>query len=229
MRHRLRSSATPPTPPTRAATRRWWCPLVLLAVAVGITRLPGVAAPGRRAECTSPSRWSASLWVNYYQRTQSADVARRRDRTGPARRRGRVLPRPARAGLLTGRCPTVSSSWPTPRSASPERVDWVDYAERNGGGRHRPRVAEEILAEADGHAVFMVWMSDYRTFGDAVRVAWWERSGPDRDPGASRTTTASSSPPSCTGGRRRPDQARSTGRRQERHRVAPSLRTGWAP
>jgi hypothetical protein len=51
-----------------------------------------------------------------------------------------------------------------PRLASPERVDWVDYAETNGAA-DPAALAAEIRARADGHAIFLVWMSDYRTFG----------------------------------------------------------------
>jgi mannosyltransferase len=52
-----------------------------------------------------------------------------------------------------------------PALSSPERVDWVDYAERNRAA-DPARVAEEIRDRADGNAIFVVWMSDYRTLGD---------------------------------------------------------------
>jgi len=56
----------------------------------------------------------------------------------------------------------VEMAYPT--LGAPYRVDWVDYGERNGSFDPAER-AEEILDEADGHAVFMVWMPDYNTFG----------------------------------------------------------------
>ena len=52
-----------------------------------------------------------------------------------------------------------------PTLAAPDRVDWVDYARTQRARRPGRRRAEEILAEADGHAVFLVWMTDYTTFG----------------------------------------------------------------
>jgi mannosyltransferase len=52
-----------------------------------------------------------------------------------------------------------------PALAAPERVDWVDYAERNRAADPN-KVADDIRDRAAGNAVFVVWMSDYRTLGD---------------------------------------------------------------
>ena len=138
-------------------------PLVLLAVAVGITRVPGV---GRLLVGLVYVAFSLGgiLWVNYYQRTQSELVG------------GAVAAR-AQPGDVVVYCPDqlgpaysrevpeglVELSYPA--LTAPERIDWVDYADRNGAA-DPAAIADEILAEADGHAVFLVWMSDYRTFGD---------------------------------------------------------------
>jgi mannosyltransferase len=51
-----------------------------------------------------------------------------------------------------------------PALTPPDRVDWVDYADRNAAA-DPAAIAAEINERAGNHAVFMVWMSDYRTFG----------------------------------------------------------------
>jgi mannosyltransferase len=52
-----------------------------------------------------------------------------------------------------------------PALSSPDRVDWVDYAERNRAADPEG-IAKELQDRAGGHAIFVVWMSDYRTLGD---------------------------------------------------------------
>jgi hypothetical protein len=52
-----------------------------------------------------------------------------------------------------------------PALGGPERVDWVDYAERNRAADPE-RIAEGIRDRAAGNAIFVVWMSDYRTLGN---------------------------------------------------------------
>jgi mannosyltransferase len=138
-------------------------PLALLAVAVGITRLPGV---GRLVAGLVFLALSAGgvIWVNYYQRTQSELVG------------GAVAAR-AQPGDVVVYCPdqlgpAFSREMPDglvelayPALSSPERVDWVDYAERNAAADPAD-IAEDVLAQAEGNAVFLVWMSEYRTFDD---------------------------------------------------------------
>jgi hypothetical protein len=51
-----------------------------------------------------------------------------------------------------------------PALTPPDRVDWVDYADRNAAA-DPAAIAAEINERAGDHAVFLVWMSDYRTFG----------------------------------------------------------------
>jgi hypothetical protein len=135
-------------------------PLVLLAVAVGITRVP------------NPARLLVGLvyvglslvgvvWVNYYQRSQAAVV-------------GAALAADAKPGDLVVFCPDqlgpdYSRAMPAglrgvsfPALGSPERVDWVDYADRNAAA-DPAEVAKRIRREADGHAVYLVWMPAYLT------------------------------------------------------------------
>jgi mannosyltransferase len=138
-------------------------PLVLLAVAVGITRVPGPArlvAGGIYLVLAL----AGVGWVNYYQRTQSADV-------------GAAVAAHAEPGDVVVYCPdqlgpAYSRAMPDgldelayPSLASPERVDWVDYAARNEAA-DPARIADQIRERADGHGIFLVWMSDYRTYDE---------------------------------------------------------------
>jgi hypothetical protein len=102
-------------------------------------------------------------WVNYYQRTQSADVAAAvRDHAQPG---DVVVYCPDQLGPAYSRempDDLVEMSYPT--LGAPDRVDWVDYAERNGAADPQA-LAQDILDEAGDNAVFLVWMPDYNTFG----------------------------------------------------------------
>jgi mannosyltransferase len=136
-------------------------PLILLAVAVGITRVPGA---GRLVAGIVYVGFSLAgiLWVNYYQRTQSAQV-------------GEAIAAEAAPGDVVVFCPdqlgpaysrelpdeVVGLSYPA--LTSPERVDWVDYADRNEAA-DPAEIAGEIRQIAGDHAIFLVWMSDYRTY-----------------------------------------------------------------
>jgi mannosyltransferase len=136
-------------------------PLILLAVGIGITRLPGRARVLVAAGYLALAAMGIG-WVNYYERTQSADVAA-------------AVAERAQPGDVVVYCPDqlgpgysrempdglVEMSYPT--LERPERVDWVDYADRNAAA-DPAALAGEILARADGHAVFLVWMSDYKTY-----------------------------------------------------------------
>jgi mannosyltransferase len=137
-------------------------PLVLLAVAVGLARLQGSAALVAGGAFVALSLFGI-VWVNYYQRTQSADVAAAvRDRAEPG---DVVVYCPDQLGPAYSReMPDGLVEMAYPTLGAPDRVDWVDYAERNGAA-DVPTLAQDILDEADGHAVFMVWMPDYNTFG----------------------------------------------------------------
>jgi hypothetical protein len=137
-------------------------PLLLLAMAVGIVRVPGVARLVVGAIYLGLAVAGIG-WVNYYQRTQSAEV-------------GAALAAHARPGDVVVYCPdqlgpAYSRAAPDgldqmgyPGLASPERIDWVDYAERNAAA-DPATLAAEIRERADGRAIFVVWMSDYKTYG----------------------------------------------------------------
>ncbi len=138
-------------------------PLLLLAVAVGIVRLPGVAQVVMGAIYLGLATFGLG-WVNYYQRTQSAEV-------------GAAVAERAQPGDVVVYCPdqlgpAFSREMPDgldemgyPALGSPATVDWVDYAARNEAAD--PAVlADEIRERADGHGIFLVWMSDYNTYDD---------------------------------------------------------------
>jgi len=71
------------------------------------------------------------------------------DQLGPA------FSRELRAGLDEAVYPTLGP---------PQRVDWVDYAARNAAA-DPARIAQQILARAGSHRIFLVWQGAYRTFG----------------------------------------------------------------
>lgn len=138
-------------------------PFVLLAAAVGITRLPGMArlltGIGFAGLCAL-----GIGWVEYFQRTQSGPV-------------GEAVAAHAQPGDVVVYCPDqlgpaysrempdddlVQLTYPT--LDSPERVDWVDYEARNAAA-DSTAIAEEIREVADGNGVFVVWAGGYQTYG----------------------------------------------------------------
>lgn len=138
-------------------------PLVLLAVAVGLVRLPRVAAAVMGVAYLGLALFGLG-WVNYYQRTQSAEVgAAVAERAQPG---DVVIYCPDQLGPAFSReMPDGLDELSYPKLTAPERVDWVDYAETNAAA-DPAALAAEIRTRADGHAIFLVWMSDYRTFGN---------------------------------------------------------------
>ncbi len=104
-------------------------PLVLLATAVGLVRLAGRAVLVGAAVYLGLSLVGLG-WVNYYQRTQSAEVAAavaERARPGDV-----VVYCPDQLGPAYSReMPDGLDEVAYPALTSPERVDWVDYAARN--------------------------------------------------------------------------------------------------
>lgn len=50
-----------------------------------------------------------------------------------------------------------------PSMAAPDLVDWVDYGARNEAS-DPAAFAAEAVARADGHTIFLVWQTTYRTF-----------------------------------------------------------------
>jgi hypothetical protein len=135
-------------------------PLVLLGVAVGITRLVGPA------RLVAGGTWVALSiggigWLQIYERTQADEVAAAvAERAEP----GDVVVfcpdqlGPAYSRAIDGDLVEVSY----PDLTAPERVDWVDYADRNAAA-DPAATAEEVRALADGRGIFVVWMGEYQT------------------------------------------------------------------
>jgi mannosyltransferase len=138
-------------------------PFLLLAAAVGITRIPGVARVVAGAVVVVLSL-GGIVWLEYFQRTQSevaADAIAAHAQPGDV-----VVYCPDQLGPDYSRELDRNTDGLTeltyPALDSPERVDWVDYADRNEAA-DPTAVADEVRQRADGHAVFVVWMSEYRT------------------------------------------------------------------
>ena len=142
-------------------------PLVLLAAAVGIVRLPGWSRLVAGAVYLGLAAFGLG-WVNYYQRTQSAEIARAvSDRARPG---DVVVYCPDQLGPGYSRAmPDGLVELAYPRLSDPARVDWVDYADVNAAA-DPVAIAQEIRERAGDNAVFVVWMPDYRTFGDQCQT-----------------------------------------------------------
>jgi MFS family permease len=138
-------------------------PLILLAAAVGIARLPGRARLVVGAVYLGLATFGVG-WVNYFQRTQSAEIAQAvSDRAQP----GDVVvycPDQLGPGYSRG-MPDGLVELAYPRLSDPALVDWVDYADTNAAA-DPAAIAQEVRERAGDHAIFMVWMPDYRTFGE---------------------------------------------------------------
>lgn len=139
-----------------------FAPFVLLAAAIGVTRFPGVARAVGGGIFLMLSVAGIS-WVEYYERTQSgvvsAAVAERAD-PGDV-----VVYCPDQLGPDYSRVmrdDLVELAYPT--LGSPDRVDWVDYAERNAAADPQ-ELAAEVRERYTGRALFFVWAGNYRTFG----------------------------------------------------------------
>jgi uncharacterized membrane protein len=137
-------------------------PLLLIASAAGVAVLPEKARLVTGALVIGLSLLGIG-WTEYFQRTQSADVA--------AQVSAHMKP-----GDVVVYCPDqlgpgysrempddlVELAYPT--LASPERVDWVDYKARNEAADPE-EIAGKVLDRAEGHNIFLVWKGDYTTFG----------------------------------------------------------------
>jgi len=137
-------------------------PLLLISIAVGIARMPGVPRVALGGLLLGLSLLGIR-WINHqFERTQSSevvaaiiDVARPGDvvvycpdQLGPAY--AREMPE----GLVELAYPTLED---------PDRIDWVDYAERNSGADPE-QVAGEVQAVAGDRTIFVVWNAGFRTF-----------------------------------------------------------------
>jgi mannosyltransferase len=138
-------------------------PFFLLAAAVGITKVPGVARVVVGALVVGLSLAGIG-WLQYFERTQSPEAATAiADRAQPG---DVVVYCPDQLGpdysrALDGRVDGVTEL-AYPALGAPERVDWVDYADRNAAA-DPAEIAAEVRRRAAGNGIFVVWMSEYRT------------------------------------------------------------------
>jgi mannosyltransferase len=138
-------------------------PFVLLAGAVGISRIPGVArvAVGGIVVVLS---LAGIVWNMYFERTQSevaADAIAAHAEPGDV-----VVYCPDQLGpdysRELGRRVDGLTEMTYPALDAPQRVDWVDYADRNAAA-DPASVAVDVRRRAGDHGIFVVWMSEYRT------------------------------------------------------------------
>jgi mannosyltransferase len=136
-------------------------PLILLVAAVGITRIPGIGQLLVGGLVVALSLVGIA-WNLYFERTQSESVAAAvAERAEPG---DVVVYCPDQLGPAYSReMPDDLVELSYPELTSPERVDWVDYADRNAAA-DPTQIADEIREIAAGHAVFVVWRGEYRTF-----------------------------------------------------------------
>ena len=197
-------------------------PLVLLAVAVGLTRLPGRAALVAGGVFVGLSLFGV-VWVNYFQRTQSAEVAAAvRDRAEPG---DVVVYCPDQLGPAYSReMPDDVVELAYPVLDAPERVDWVDYAERNGAADPKA-IADDILAEAGDHADLRGVEVRLQHLRQAVRVAHGALGRSEALVQA--TSTGTSSRHTSTGARRPPDGRARPSEPAGSRRVSRRRRAAW--
>ena len=172
-------------------------PILVLLVAGGITRFVG-----RRVQLGVLSVLLAlfllgGYWNVTYQRTQGRVAAQAinaaaapgdvvlfcPDQLGPA------FSRSLRTDLLGEVYPTL---------APPQRVDWVDYAQRNAAA-DPAAVAGQVADQAGSHRIFVVWEASYRTLegqcealidalsarrGPATTIVTTDAGGPYYEPGS---------------------------------------------
>lgn len=138
-------------------------PFVLLSAAVGLTRLPGAARALAGAAVVVLSLVGIG-WIQYFERTQSpvvAEAVAARAQPGDV-----VVYCPDQLGPAYSRAnPDGLREVVYPTFEGPERVDWVDYAERNAEA-DPVAFADEVLALAGGQGIFVVWKGDYATFDE---------------------------------------------------------------
>ncbi|WP_198588006.1 glycosyltransferase family 39 protein [Geodermatophilus chilensis] len=137
-------------------------PLFLLLVAVGLARLPRAIGTPVLAVAVVTGFGSAVPDVYFEYKTQAglvADALRAQALPGDV-----VVYCPDQLGPATSRLlPGSLRQEVYPTGGSPERVDWVDYAERNSGA-DPAAYGRDLSARAGGSAVWLVFHTHYRTY-----------------------------------------------------------------
>lgn len=136
----------------------------LVVVAAGVSKLPSLRTQVTVLGLCVILGLTGSIALVRQPRTQARTVAH-------------VLAADATSGDVVAYCPdqlgpAVSRLSPSgidqvtyPAAGRPERVDWVDYAERNRAGEPQ-EFAQDLLRRAGDNTVWLVWANGYRTFSD---------------------------------------------------------------
>lgn len=138
-------------------------PFVLVAVGVGMARLPGRAQAVVGAGLVGLSALGLG-WIQYYERVQSPEMS---ERIAEQAQPGDVVVFcPDQLGPAFSRdLPDGVEGLSYPTLEDPAFVDWVDYADRQAAA-DPAAIAADIEARAAGNSVFVVWRDGYETFGD---------------------------------------------------------------
>ncbi|MGY6499534.1 MAG: glycosyltransferase family 39 protein [Acidimicrobiales bacterium] len=138
-------------------------PVVVVAAGVGITALPTRVHRLAMIGATTVLLGTVSLAGTVDQRTQGRDAATAISGAGTTG--DLVVVCPDQLGPALSRSLSIDVELVGYPSLTPaERVDWRDYAERNEAADPSV-VADELLADATGRDIWLVWMSGYQTFG----------------------------------------------------------------
>ncbi len=136
-------------------------PLVVLGAAWGLSRFTGFWAGLAVIAAFALLSGLGIVDVIGNQRTQMADIAAAIDERGATGDMVVYCPDqlgPAGNRALEGRYDQVTY----PDLGDPERVDWVDYADRNAEASPEQFVAE-VLQRAEGHTIWLAWSPEYVT------------------------------------------------------------------
>ncbi|MGZ4681953.1 MAG: glycosyltransferase family 39 protein [Acidimicrobiales bacterium] len=137
-------------------------PLFVLLVAGGITRFGDRRALTGAFTVVLVLSLMGAYWTATFQRSQGREAAQ-------------AINAAAVPGDLVIMCPDQLGpaysrslrddvdAFTYPAMASPERVDWVDYGERNAAA-DPAAFAADVLARAGSHQIFLVWQTTYKTF-----------------------------------------------------------------
>jgi mannosyltransferase len=165
-------------------------PAFLALVALGVAGLPGVRTRAAVLALCVLAGLGLSAVEARAPRTQAAEVAEALQQAAPG---DVVLFCPDQLGPAVSRlAPAGLELVGYPDLAPADRVDWTDYAERNGSA-DPALVAAQVSARAGDHAVYVVSSRGYRVPSDAdcgrLRAALTSLRGApvqvvQRDPGA---------------------------------------------
>lgn len=136
-------------------------PLVVLGAAWGLRRFLGAWPLAVALAAYLGTSALGIIDVTTYQRTQLDDLATVIERDGDS---GDVVVYcpdqlgPAGSRALDGDFTELTY----PDLAAPERVDWVDYADRNAASDPQAFV-DAVLAQSEGRTIWLVWSPEYIT------------------------------------------------------------------